>query len=130
MKKIKTKSEEELIKVAFDFSSFLKPRNIIFLQGELGAGKTTFVKGIAKYLGITKPITSPTYTIIKEYDGLLCHIDAYRINQEDIGLDYYLKKNYIIVVEWSANLENYIKPNYIIQIDYLENGREVTINEK
>ncbi|MFV0288879.1 MAG: tRNA (adenosine(37)-N6)-threonylcarbamoyltransferase complex ATPase subunit type 1 TsaE [Mycoplasmatales bacterium] len=129
MKKIKTKSEEELIKVAFDFSSFLKKGDIIFLQGELGAGKTTFVKGVAKYLKITKPITSPTYTIIKEYDNKLCHVDAYRINLEDIGLDYYIQKGDIIAIEWFENLESYLKPNYLIQINYSNEGREVIINE-
>ena len=130
MLKKTTKSEEELIKLAFDFSSFLKFGDIIFLKGELGAGKTTFVKGVAKYLGIKGIITSPTYTIIKEYEKKLCHIDAYRINKEDVGIDYYIENNYIIAIEWFENIEDYINPNYIVNINYVEEGREVYIERK
>ncbi len=130
MEKIKTKNEEELIKAGFDFSSFLKPKDIVFLKGPLGAGKTTFVKGIGKSLNIKKPITSPTYTIIKEYDDKLCHIDAYRISQEDIGIDYYIDKGYIVVIEWAENIDDFIKPNYIIEINYNQDGREIKINEQ
>ncbi len=128
MKKVKIKSEEELIKLAFDFSSFLKGNEIIFLKGELGAGKTTFVKGVAKYLGIKEPITSPTFTIIKEYDKKLCHVDAYRVFKEDIGLDYYIDNNYLIFIEWSENLED-IKSDYLIEINYIPEGREVSFFE-
>ncbi len=130
MKKVKISSEEELIKVAFDFSSFLKPGDIIFLKGELGSGKTTFVKGIASYLGIKEHITSPTYTIIKEYDKKLCHIDAYRISREDIGLDYYIDNNYIIAIEWFENIGEHIIPTYLVQIEYTKDGREVEISAK
>lgn len=126
MKKVKTRSEEELIKLAFDFSSFLKGNEVISLKGELGAGKTTFVKGIAKQMGIKEVVTSPTYTIIKEYEKKLCHIDAYRVFKEDIGLDYYIKNNYLIFIEWAENLED-INFDYEIKIDYIEDGREVSI---
>ncbi len=129
MKKVKIKNEEELIKLAFDFSSFLKGNEIIFLKGELGAGKTTFVKGVAKYLKIKDPITSPTFNIIKEYENKLCHIDAYRVFKEDIGIDYYIDNNYLIFIEWADNLE-FINYDYLIEIKYIPEGREVSIFEK
>ncbi len=129
MKKVKIKSEEELIKLAFDFSSFLKGNEIIFLKGELGAGKTTFVKGVAKYLNIKEHITSPTFNIIKEYDNKLCHVDAYRVFKEDIGLDYYIDNNYLIFIEWSENLDN-VECDYLIEIKYIPEGREVSFLEK
>lgn len=126
----KVLNEEELLEEANLFASFLQPGSIISLKGELGAGKTTFVKGVAQKLKIKKPITSPTYTIIKEYDQKLCHIDAYRIQDEDIGLDYYLEQGYFIFIEWADNLDlSNFNLNYEIKINYLEQGREIEIYE-
>lgn len=131
MKKIikKSRSEEELISIGSDFSSFLKQGDVVFLEGELGAGKTTITKGIAKGIGISGPITSPTYSILKEYEKKLCHIDAYRVANEDIGIEDYINSGYILVIEWAKNIEDYVTPNYKIKINYTEYGREVTIYE-
>lgn len=123
-----TKSEEQLIELGNQFGKNLKPGEIVILNGELGSGKTTFVKGIAKALGIETPITSPTYTISKLYDGKLCHVDSYRISEEDIGLDDLQAAGYIICIEWSANIADYLPPvNYEINLEYTLEGRQIEI---
>ncbi len=126
--RLKTSNELELIQAGIEFTKNLKPKDIIILNGELGAGKTTFVKGIAQGLGILCPVTSPTFNIVKEYNEVLCHIDAYRVYDEDIGIDDYLERNFIICIEWSANIIDYIPHiDYEINLDYVEQGREITI---
>lgn len=125
-----SKNESELIQIAQRFAKKIKKGNVIILKGDLGSGKTTFVKGIAKELRIDEVITSPTYSIIKEYDNLLCHIDAYRINKEEIGLEYYIDKKYIICIEWSDNIEDEYDYDYKIEINYSNEGRTINIMEK
>ena len=127
IKLYKAKNLEEFDKIAQDFSKSLNKNDIIFLEGDLGSGKTQFVKNIAKVLGIKKMVTSPTFNIIKEYDEKLCHVDAYRLNNEYIEIDEYLNNDYIVCIEWAEYLLNNIKPNYIIKINYLEQGREIKI---
>ncbi len=128
---IETASEKELINAGEQFGLSLKPGNVVVLNGELGAGKTTFVKGIAKALGIEDPITSPTYTISKLYDSKLCHVDSYRISEEDIGLDDLQQEGYIICVEWAENIEDYLpEVNYQINIEYTIEGRKIEIIKK
>ena len=80
--KIITKDEFETLELAQNFEAEKFPNMILCLDGELGSGKTMFTKGIANALGITEPITSPTFTIIKEYDGELplYHMDVYRLD--------------------------------------------------
>ena len=90
-------------------AGFLKPGAVVFFTAGLGAGKTTFTKGIARGLGITEAVTSPTYTIISEYHGqhTLYHIDLYRIEEEDLqnlGLREILCGNGVAVVEWAEKL--------------------------
>lgn len=120
-------TEEELIEFAREFTKNFNKGDIIFLNGPLGAGKTTFVKGIALGLEIEKVITSPTFQIIKQYDNKLCHIDAYRTKEEEIGVMYYKNNDYIICIEWAENLLDYIKPDYIMDIEYDLKGRKVLI---
>lgn len=124
-------SNEELINLGVKFAKNLKPQDIIILNGELGAGKTTFTKGIAKALGIKRTITSPTFNIVKEYEDKLCHIDAYRVSDEDLGIDDYIDRNFIICIEWSENILDYIPyVSYVVNINYTENGREIEIIKK
>ncbi len=126
-----TKSEDELIALGFEFGSTLKPGNVVILNGDLGSGKTTFVKGIAKALGIETPITSPTYTISKLYDEKLCHVDSYRISGEDIGLDDLRDAGYIICIEWSENIADYLPEiDYQINLEYTLEGRNIEIINK
>lgn len=85
--------------------SLLQPGDVLALEGDLGAGKTTFTKGLAKGLNITRNVNSPTFTIIKEYHGRLplYHMDVYRVEDsfEDLGFDEYFDGNGVTVVEWA-----------------------------
>lgn len=90
-------------------SSFLQPGDVITLEGDLGAGKTTFTKGLAAGLGIGRTVNSPTFTIIKEYHGKmpLYHMDVYRLEDadEDLGFDEYFSGNGVTVIEWAHIIE-------------------------
>ena len=104
--KITTHSEEETMELAENFESEKFPNMIICLQGDLGSGKTVFTKGLAKAIGIDENITSPTFNIIKEYDGELplYHMDLYRLEEVDsdsIGIEDYFTKDGVVVIEWA-----------------------------
>ncbi|WP_071396430.1 tRNA (adenosine(37)-N6)-threonylcarbamoyltransferase complex ATPase subunit type 1 TsaE [Bacillus tuaregi] len=96
-----------------DFSkrlaSFLQPGDVITLEGDLGAGKTAFTKGLAVGLGIKRNVNSPTFTIIKEYHGTmpLYHMDVYRLEDayEDLGFEEYFSGDGVTVVEWAHLIE-------------------------
>lgn len=98
--------------IAKSLASSLNPGTVIALDGELGAGKTVFVKGIAMGLGIFENITSPTFTIVKEYSGRLklYHFDVYRIEDSselfEIGFDEYINGEGVSVIEWAVNIED------------------------
>ncbi|WP_249871591.1 tRNA (adenosine(37)-N6)-threonylcarbamoyltransferase complex ATPase subunit type 1 TsaE [Oceanobacillus saliphilus] len=131
MKKIQTNTEHETISVAEKLALLLKPGDVITLEGELGAGKTTFTKGLANGLGVKRNISSPTFTIIKEYEGELplYHMDVYRLehSEEDIGFDEYFYGNGITVVEWAQFIEEFLPEERLnINISYIdENKREL-----
>jgi len=103
--KIKTRSADETFELAENFESEKFPNMVICLYGELGSGKTIFAKGIAKAIGIEEDITSPTFTIVKEYAGELpfFHMDVYRLedSKEDIGIEEYYDKKGVVVIEWA-----------------------------
>ena len=115
------KTPEECMDIGEKISSKLKPGDILSLEGELGAGKTTFVKGILKGLNYKHEVTSPTFTLINEYeaDVKVIHIDFYRENDtkrwEVIGLDEYLYSDSIIILEW-GNLVKDLLPDDMISI--------------
>lgn len=117
--KITTKNEKETIELAQNFESEKFPNMIICLNGELGAGKTMFTKGIADALGIKENITSPTFTIIKEYFGELplYHMDVYRLdgNTDGVGIEEYFSKNGVVVIEWSDTIKD-ILPDERLEI--------------
>ncbi len=100
-------------------SAYLAPQDLILLDGDLGAGKTTFTKGLAKGLGITRPIKSPTFTIIREYqDGRipLYHMDVYRLEEgggDDLGLEEYFNGDGVNVVEWSKFVADELPDDYL-----------------
>ncbi|MDD4036606.1 MAG: tRNA (adenosine(37)-N6)-threonylcarbamoyltransferase complex ATPase subunit type 1 TsaE [Bacilli bacterium] len=110
--KIATYNEQETIELAENIASERFPNMIICLEGDLGSGKTIFTKGIANSLGINEPITSPTFTIIKEYQGEvpLFHMDVYRLkgSVDDLGLDEYFEKNGIVVIEWADMISDHL----------------------
>ena len=105
-----SKSIEETLELAENIESEKFPGMIICLNGELGSGKTVFVKGFAKALGIKENITSPTFNLVKEYDGeaKLYHMDVYRLQDacESVGFDDYFDGNAILIIEWSEIICN------------------------
>jgi tRNA threonylcarbamoyladenosine biosynthesis protein TsaE len=119
-KTIISHSAQETINVGIQIGKLLKPGNIIALKGNLAAGKTTFTKGIAISLGITDEVTSPTYTLISEYEGYipLYPMDRYRIDSieefELLGADEMLFGHGISIIEWSERIEEYLPENHII----------------
>lgn len=119
--KITTHNEKETIELAQNFESEKFPNMIICLDGELGSGKTIFTKGIANALGITESITSPTFTIIKEYEGELplYHMDVYRLdgNTDGIGIEEYFTKGGVVVIEWSDTIKD-ILPSERLHIKF------------
>lgn len=120
IKQFSTKNEAETENLGFRLGKMLLPGDVVALNGELGAGKTHFTSGVAKSIGISSHITSPTYTIVNEYTGgevLLMHFDTYRLtcgdDLYDIGFDDYLARNGIIIIEWAENVEDALPKNTI-----------------
>jgi len=108
--KITSKSEEDTLELAENIESEKFNGMVICLNGELGSGKTVFVKGFAKALEISETITSPTYNLIKEYNEgqmPLYHMDLYRLDgkNKDIGITDYFNKDGICIIEWPEMLE-------------------------
>ena len=131
--KITTRNEMETIEIAQNIESEKFPNMIICLDGELGSGKTMFVKGIATALGITETITSPTFTIIKEYDGgemSLYHMDVYRLdgNTEGVGIEEYFNKGGLVVIEWAETIKNILPKEYLhIKFKVIDENKRVMI---
>ncbi|SDJ78207.1 tRNA (adenosine(37)-N6)-threonylcarbamoyltransferase complex ATPase subunit type 1 TsaE [Salimicrobium halophilum] len=108
----------------------LKAGDVLTLEGDLGAGKTTFTKALGKALGVTRTINSPTFTIIKEYEGNLpfYHMDAYRLEdtEEDLGFEEYFDGSGVTVVEWASYIETYL-PGKRLDIEIAYEGEEERI---
>lgn len=120
-----SKNEEETIFLGKKLGKFLKPGDLILLYGDLGSGKTTFVKGIAKALEVDPDIyiTSPSFSIINIYEGkyTLYHVDLYRLDiPEELGLWEYLNSG-IVVIEWANKLHENPKEDFLeIHFEYLD----------
>ena len=130
-----TNSPAETEKIGASLGKIIKPGTVIAYRGDLGAGKTAFTRGLARGLGSTELVTSPTYTIVNEYLGGHCplfHFDMYRLASSDdlwdIGWEDYLDRNGICAVEWSENVEDALEDPIIITIEKLgEESRRITI---
>lgn len=123
--------------LAKKLSKYLKGGDIVLLNGDLGAGKTTFVKGFAKAIGIKDVVTSPTFTLLKTYKAKLynlVHIDAYRLVEDSFAEIYdYLNDENVLFIEWSSCLTNneIFKECLEINIEYVnENTRNFIFNAK
>jgi tRNA threonylcarbamoyladenosine biosynthesis protein TsaE len=110
-------SPKETMDFAIKLAEKLQRKDVITLEGDLGAGKTTFTKGLAKGLGIERNVNSPTFTIIKEYKGRLplYHMDVYRLEDtfEDLGFDEYFDGDGVTVVEWAHLIQEQLPPELL-----------------
>jgi len=128
-----TNSEKETLDIAYKLASSIKGNRVICLNGELGAGKTAFVKGFCSFFGITE-ISSPTFTLVNEYEGnrSVFHFDVYRLADEDefyaIGGEEYFEKG-ICIIEWSDVIKEAMPEDAIdVRIEKLgENTRKIVI---
>lgn len=132
---IVTHSTGETKALARDLASALIAGDVISLTGDLGAGKTVFVQGLAEGLGIKERVTSPTFTIIKEYAGRIpmFHMDVYRLSSPaelvDLGYEEYFFGEGVSIVEWGDRVEALFPPDYLeISIDRLaESDRKLAL---
>lgn len=117
---VKSKIEKNTHQIAALFAREATAGDVYLLEGELGAGKTTFAKGFAKELGIQKVIKSPTYTLIREYlEGKLplYHMDLYRLTDEEadeLGLEEYFEGDGVSLVEWASQVPSQIPENHLL----------------
>ncbi|KAA0543401.1 tRNA (adenosine(37)-N6)-threonylcarbamoyltransferase complex ATPase subunit type 1 TsaE [Bacillus sp. BGMRC 2118] len=129
-----TNNEEETRELACRIGERAKPGDVFLLEGDLGAGKTTFTKGVAKGLGITRNVNSPTFTIIKEYQGRmpLYHMDVYRMDDafEDLGFDEYFNGEGVSVVEWAHLIQDQLPDEYgLITIKRIDDTKRTIMLE-
>ena len=112
-------SEDETSLFARKLAEKLSGGDVLALEGDLGAGNTAFTKGLAKGLGVTRTVNSPTFTIIKEYAGRLplYHMDVYRVSEseEDLGFDEYFEGDGVTVVEWAHLIKEQL-PDELLSI--------------
>lgn len=133
--KIITHNEKETEAAGAELAERLAPGSVVAMYGDLGAGKTAFVRGMSRGLGINFPVSSPTFTVVNEYPGKvpLFHFDMYRLGSADelfdIGWDDYLERGGICAVEWSENVEEAFEPGTVkVLIRKLsENEREISM---
>lgn len=141
MKKYITHSEQETEKLAFDLAKKLNSNSIIVLTGNLGTGKTRFMRGIAEYFGIQNEVSSPTFTIVNEYTpksniqniDKIFHFDVYRLTdsldfEDSIGTDYF--NSGLCIIEWGEIIADILPPSTIyitIESTDVENERVITI---
>lgn len=130
--KLKVTNQIETINIAENIEAEKFPNMVICLNGDLGSGKTLFTKGIAEALGLKENITSPTYTIIKEYEGELplFHMDVYRLNgvTEGVGIEEYFEKGGIVVIEWADTIKEILPAERLdINIKVIDENKRVLI---
>lgn len=112
-----SEDEKTTKELAKKVALFLNAGDVLALEGDLGAGKTTFTKGIAEGLGVSDQVDSPTFTIIKEYQGTLplYHMDVYRLETQgdELGLEEYFYGTGICIVEWASKVKGLLPENTI-----------------
>ena len=134
-KKIVLNNENDTILLAQNIESEKFPNMVIVLNGELGSGKTLFTKAFAKAMRIDENVTSPTFTIVKEYyngELPLFHMDVYRLEGEadSIDFEYYYKNNGVTIIEWGDTIKDYLPDEYL-ELNFkilTENKRVVYLN--
>lgn len=132
-----SKSEKDTEQIGQDFAKNLPGGTVVAMYGDLGAGKTAFVRGMAKGMGLDCRVSSPTFTIVNEYLGEreLIHFDMYRLNDADelfdIGWEDYLNRGAVCAVEWSENVQDaFFGDETVVRIEKLGyTERKITIEE-
>ena len=116
----RTDSAEATQALAAALAGVLEPGDLVLLIGELGAGKTAFAQGIARGLGVDEPVTSPTFTIVHEYEGRvrLAHVDVYRLERAqdlyDLGFDELVDDGRVTLVEWGDRVEHLLPAEHLV----------------
>lgn len=137
MEQFNSNSVDETIRIGYEFGKQLKAGDVVCLDGDLGAGKTHFVKGVASFFGIDPhKVSSPTYTLIHEYSGDLpvYHFDCYRLKSErealEIGTEEYFYDEGVCLIEWPEKIESLIPDEAIwVKISHLSGlKREIQIH--
>jgi tRNA threonylcarbamoyladenosine biosynthesis protein TsaE len=125
---IETATEEETTKAGASLGAELQPGDVVLLYGQLGAGKTAFVRGLAAGLGAPpEEVSSPTFTLVQEYAGrrvTLYHVDLYRLDPkevQDLGLEELVSGDGIVAIEWAERWEE--RPDDVIEV-WIEDGGE------
>ncbi len=127
-------SENQTQEIALQYAKTLQKGDVVLLKGDLGAGKTAFVKGLAKGLGLNAKVQSPTYAYMNDYGGLY-HFDCYRLSSgedaEALGLTDYFYADGICAIEWAENIADVLPMHYkTVRIQKTgENTRIITIEE-
>ena len=129
-----TNNEKETEAIGEQFGRRVKDGTVVAMYGDLGAGKTAFVRGMARGMGIDTRVSSPTFTIVNEYlgDRTLIHFDMYRLGSADelfdIGWEDYLNRGAVLAVEWSENVEDALEGAITVSIYRLgDQEREIVI---
>ena len=118
-----TQDPQETIQLGEHFATFVEKGDVFSFVGELASGKTTFIKGILKGLNFDKPVTSPTFTLVNEYDAKfpVIHIDCYRENELErwikLGMNDYMDEENIVIIEWADKMKSLLPVN-TIQIQF------------
>ena len=135
MVKIYLEDENKTKEIGYKLGNLLTPGSEICLIGDLGAGKTTMTQSLAKALEVDDYITSPTFTIVNEYEGKmpLYHFDVYRIGSSDemydIGYDDYIDGEGVCIIEWANLIEDILPDEYLyIELKYKDMSREMILN--
>ena len=130
-----TQDTQETIQLGEYFSTFVERGDVYAFVGELASGKTTFIKGILRGLNFDKPVTSPTFTLVNEYDAKypVIHIDCYRENELErwikLGMNDYMNEENVVIIEWADKMQSLL-PIDTIQIQFSHrsiNSRKITI---
>ena len=127
-----SKSLKQTLDIAFEYAKTLKSGDVVLLSGDLGAGKTAFVKGVCKYFNLDG-VVSPTYAYLNVYGNYVYHYDCYRLSDgEDaiaLGLTDYFNQDNICFIEWSENIESALPENCkkVIIEKISQNGRKIIL---
>ena len=131
-----TQDPQETIQLGEHFATFVEKGDVFSFVGELASGKTTFIKGILKGLKFDKPVTSPTFTLVNEYDAKfpVIHIDCYREDEQErwikLGINDYMNEENIVIIEWADKMKSLLPVNTIqIQFSHKSiNSREIFLS--